>query len=345
MHVMEFPRTVILGENILNKISDIISYHGLKNPLILSGDTTYKIAGKKIAKQLNCRSYIVEKTNLAEVKKIEKFMLNKNIDCAVGVGGGRITDAAKLSSALTNIHWISVPTSPSNDSMSSNSIAFLLSREVEESFKDRPKVHPPIAIFADMNIIEKAPKRMLAAGCGDLISNYTAVKDWKLANELKGEYFSDYASSLSLMSATLLMENVKIFSEDISESYRIVVKGLSSSGVAMSIAGSSRPASGSEHMFSHALDLLGSNALHGEQSGIGTIMMMHLHRDNWEKVRETLKFVSAPTNSEEIGIDEETIVKALTIAHKIRERYTILGTKGLTTKAARDLAKKTKVIS
>ena len=51
-----------------------------------------------------------------------------------------------------------------------------------------------------------------------------------------------------------------------------------SSGMAISIAGNSRPASGSEHKFSHALDMIAPKpALHGEQCGVGTIMMMYLH--------------------------------------------------------------------
>jgi len=113
----------------------------------------------------------------------------------------------------------------------------------------------------------------------------------------------------------------------------------------MSIAGSSRPASGSEHMFSHALDIVAEKpALHGEQCGVGTIMMMSLHGGDWKRIREVLKCIGAPVTAEELGVDRDEIIEALLMAHRIRpERYTILGS-GLTKGAAIKLAKKTGII-
>ncbi len=117
----------------------------------------------------------------------------------------------------------------------------------------------------------------------------------------------------------------------------------------MSIAGSSRPASGSEHMFSHALDRIAppKAALHGEQcGGVGTIMMMYLHGGNWQEIRDALKKIGgAPTNAEELGIEDKYIIEALLQAHSIRpDRYTILGN-GLTLSAAEKVARITKVIN
>ena len=114
----------------------------------------------------------------------------------------------------------------------------------------------------------------------------------------------------------------------------------------MSIAGSSRPASGAEHKFSHALDQIADTpALHGAQCGIGTIMMMYLHGGDWEQVRKALKAVGAPTTAQQLNIPDEQIIQALVKAHEIKpERYTILGFKGLTEDAAGALAKTTMVI-
>ena len=152
---------------------------------------------------------------------------------------------------------------------------------------------------------------------------------------------------LSQMSAELILKNkdaIEVMDED---GIRILVESLINSGIAMGIAGSSRPASGAEHMFSHALDLIADKpALHGEQCGVGTIMMLYLRGDDrWEEIREFLMDVGAPTNYKQLGVKESEIIKALTIAHTIRpERYTILGENGLTEKAAINLAKETKVI-
>jgi len=116
--------------------------------------------------------------------------------------------------------------------------------------------------------------------------------------------------------------------------------------VAMSIAGSSRPGSGSEHLFSHALDLIvPKHALHGEQCGIGTILMARLHNINWKRIKETLQKVGAPTTAKELGIKPQYIVEALIKASTLRpERYTILDEKKLNYESAEKLAKATGVI-
>jgi glycerol-1-phosphate dehydrogenase [NAD(P)+] len=127
------------------------------------------------------------------------------------------------------------------------------------------------------------------------------------------------------------------------------------SGVAMSVAGNTRPASGAEHMFSHMLDHLGPRILlkgkkgrkplHGEQCGVGAIMMVYLHGGNWREIRDALIKLGAPTTSKELGISKKKIVEALVRAQEIRpERYTILGENGLTENAARKLAQTTGVI-
>ena len=340
---MEFPREVLLGRDILSRVKDIVNRFSFKAPLILTGPHTYKIAASKIEEEVQADLSIIEKSTISTIEDIQSLICDNSNDVIIGVGGGRIMDSSKLSATWTTLPWISVPTSPSNDSMSSQAISFLLSREAEEKGKFK-KAHAPLGVVIDMDIVEKAPRRMLIAGCGDLISNYTAVRDWELAHRLKGEYYSEYAAALSMMSAKLVVENARMVKDTPEEGARLVVKGLVSSGVAMSIAGSSRPASGSEHLFSHALDLLGCRAYHGEQSGVGTIMMNYLHNADWKSVRDVLMFIGAPTTATELGVDAATVVEALTLCHTLRKRYTILGENGITKKAAQALAEKTGVI-
>jgi len=113
----------------------------------------------------------------------------------------------------------------------------------------------------------------------------------------------------------------------------------------MGVAGSSRPASGSEHLFAHAMMRICPNkALHGELVGIGTIMMMYLHGGSWKRIKRALQTIGAPTTAYDLDIDPEDVITALTLAHKIRKRYTILGETGLTEDAAKKLAKRTGVI-
>ena len=208
------------------------------------------------------------------------------------------------------------------------------------------KANAPFALIADTTIISQAPYRFTAAGFSDIISNLTAVEDWKLAYKLINEPFSDSAAALSVMTAKLLIDEADNIHPNNENSASVVVKGLISSGMAISIAGNSRPASGSEHKFSHALDMIAPKpALHGEQCGVGTIMMMYLQGGDWQNIKSVLEKVNAPTTAKELGIDEEYIIEALIQAHNIRkERYTILGDRGLTREAAENIALKTHVI-
>ena len=127
---------------------------------------------------------------------------------------------------------------------------------------------------------------------------------------------------------------------------REIVEALISAGVASCIAGSSRPCSGAEHLFSHAVDKLEPGVgLHGEKCGIGAIMIAKLQGQDWKNIVKTLKAVGAPTTAKEIGLKSNILAKALTIAQSLRpERYTILNQVNMTENKAIALAKSTKVI-
>jgi len=161
-----------------------------------------------------------------------------------------------------------------------------------------------------------------------------------------GEYYGSYSASLALMSAEVIIERSRAISKFGKDAVRELVEALISTGVAAGIAGSSRPCSGSEHLFSHYLDLVAPDAgLHGEKCGIGTIMMAKLHGADWRKIRTALKNVGAPVEASQIGVDDSKVVESLVKASSIRpDRYTILSRKRLTRKSATALARTTGVI-
>jgi len=162
---------------------------------------------------------------------------------------------------------VPIPTSASHDGISS---PFVSLRGNSKPYSI--KVETPIEIIADLNIISNAPYKLLASGCGDLIAKITAIKDWKLARDDTGEYFGEYAANLAYLGAKMILDISKnIIKNQIDiQITRTIVEGLISSGVAAGIAGSSRPCSGSEHLFSHALEHItnGKSGLHGERVGI-----------------------------------------------------------------------------
>jgi glycerol-1-phosphate dehydrogenase [NAD(P)+] len=254
--------------------------------------------------------------NIEELERVESF--SDGIDFLVGIGGGRPIDLAKQAGFNKNIPFISIPTAASHDGFGSARASIR-----QEGSKTSMQAIPPIAVVADTNIISKAPKRLLAAGVGDIISNKTAVLDWKLEGQ-EADY-SEYAAALSEMAAQLVEDGIEKVASGTEEGVRLVVKALISSGVAMSIAGTSRPASGGEHKFSHWLDANIENpALHGEQCGLGSIVTMNLHGGDWEKIRDTLKAVNAPINAKGLGMDDGTILSAFINCKEIRPQRTTI---------------------
>ncbi|MDC0161281.1 NAD(P)-dependent glycerol-1-phosphate dehydrogenase [Marine Group III euryarchaeote] len=320
---MILPRMVVTGPGVLEQIPAIIAELDIpERGLIVCDTNTLEIAGNKVIEYLEAGSHPMHKieikgANIEELERVESF--SEDIDFLVGLGGGRPIDIAKQAGFNKNIPFISIPTAASHDGFGSARASIR-----RDGRKTSMQAIPPIAVVADTEIISRAPKRLLGAGVGDIISNQTAVLDWKLAGQ-KADY-SEYAAALSEMAAELVENDIAKVASGEEEGVRLVVKALISSGVAMSIAGTSRPASGGEHKFSHWLDSnCDSPALHGEQCGLGSIVTMYLHGGNWKRIRDTLKAVNAPINSKELGIDEDIIVNAFLNSKEIRpQRVTIL---------------------
>jgi len=329
---MQLPREVIVGNGTIEHVTEISLKVGFtKSALIVAGSKTYDIAGKTVkamleGEGLEVNTFLVESATVEDVKAVEEKIRVLKPQVVFGVGGGTKIDVAKLSSARQQIPFVSVPTTASHDGIASPLSSV---KGFEKPYSVMAQA--PIAIIADTNIIMKAPWRFTISGCGDVIAKFTAVSDWKLAHEEKNEYYGGYA---------------KMITSESEDGLRVLIEALISCGVSMSIAGSSRPCSGSEHLFSHALDMVKPNhAMHGEQCGVGTIMMTYLHRENWKRIKDTLKNLGAPTNAHELDVEGEDLVKALEMAATIRpERYTILNKLNLNRRTCEKVAKITGMI-
>ncbi|MDH5698152.1 MAG: sn-glycerol-1-phosphate dehydrogenase, partial [Nitrosopumilus sp.] len=315
-----------------------------KKVSLISGIHVKKILRQKIEKSLENKKikfvwHISKDNQFSSLKKIQMDVKKDHSDIIAGIGGGRSVDTAKMVAFNLDIPFVSVPTAASHDGIASPFVSIK---------SDKPHsivASAPLGVFVDIDIIKKAPLRLLASGCGDLVANISAVKDWKLGRDKTGEYYGRYSANLAIMSAEIVMEQSSQYAKKGLDA-RVIVEALISAGVASCIAGSSRPCSGAEHLFSHALDKIApGKGLHGEKCGLGAIMIAKLQGQNWKEIIKTLKDVGAPTTAKQIGVTPEQVVDALMIAQDLRpERYTILKEIDMTERRAKNLAKSTKVI-
>ncbi len=190
----------------------------------------------------------------------------------IGYGGGKALDVAKYVAFLTRLPYIAVPTSLSNDGFCSPQSSLTL----EGRRKSLPSAMP-FGVALDTEICLAAPEILWLSGVGDLVAKLTAVADWKLAFNAVGTLVDDFAA---LLSDATVFQFIARPTRDI-EGVRLLGTSLMLNGIAMEVCGSSRPASGSEHLISHALDSLGGKPrMHGLQVGVAAYLVSLLQGQN-----------------------------------------------------------------
>lgn len=186
----------------------------------------------------------------------------------IGLGGGKALDAAKLAAHWRGRPYLAVPTSLSNDGFASPQASVTVQgrrRSVPASM--------PFGVVIDTAVCLGAPPVLWLSGIGDLSAKLTAVTDWKLAFHAVGTPVDDFAALLADASFYQLLARPE---RDL-DGIRLLASALLINGIAMSICGSSRPASGSEHLISHAFDLIATRPrLHGLQVALATAICCRL---------------------------------------------------------------------
>ncbi|MBF0478862.1 MAG: iron-containing alcohol dehydrogenase family protein [Candidatus Omnitrophica bacterium] len=195
-------------------------------------------------------------------------------------GGGKALDIAKYVAFLGQIPYVASPTALSNDAFCSPQSSL--------EFKGKKRSFPaaiPYGVVIDTEVCLNAPMILWLSGIGDLVSKITAVYDWKLAHKIKGTQVDDFAALLSDATVFQLMAKPE---HDL-DGIKLLGTALMLNGIAMAICGSSRPASGSEHLISHALDQICKKPrLHGLQVGTATYLISQLQGQGTTKIAKLL---------------------------------------------------------
>ncbi|KJK56587.1 iron-containing alcohol dehydrogenase family protein [Saccharothrix sp. ST-888] len=245
-----------------------------------------------------------------------------HFDAVVGLGGGKIIDAAKYAAARVGLPLVAVATNLAHDGICSP-----VSTLDNDAGRGSYGVPSPIGIVVDLDVIREAPTRFVAAGIGDVISNISACADWELSHEVTGEKVDGLAVAMARSAGeNLLRHPGRLADQDL---LTCLAEALVLSGIAMNIAGSTRPSSGACHEISHALDVLypKRSAQHGEQVGLGAAFASHLRgeRELTGLIVDRLRCHELPVTAAQIGFTEAEFTEAVYYAPNTRPgRFTIL---------------------
>lgn len=314
-----------IAPGVIKQVQESLSLiKNLDKVLYVSDPIVDGLYGQGVREQLNnvcrVREELVDSNTISYAMSVAEKVIATDIDCIVGLGGGKVLDVCKYAAFTAKKPFLSLPTTMANDGIASP-IAVLKRQD------EKPKslgCAAPTILLLDTKLIMDGPIQLIKAGIGDTISNYMALKDWTFAVERGRDPMNGYAY---LMSQTALDVLMKTQYQSICQEFMdVLARSLVLSGCAMEYAGSSRPVSGSEHLFSHALDYYSARKnLHGIPVALGTVAVLKLLEEDYGEVLKYLRTFEVDINPEHLGIDKETFVHCMQMATSMRkDRFTHL---------------------
>ena len=242
-------------------------------------------------------------------------------DAVVGIGGGRVLDVAKYAATMVGLPMVAVATNLAHDGLCSP-VAALVQGGRKGSFG----VAMPLAVVVDLDYVRRSPVRMRRAGVGDVLSNLSAIADWELAAGELDEQVDGLAVTFARTAGESMLHRPDGIEDD--SFLTALAEALVLSGLAMSVAGSSRPCSGGDHEILHAVDsLFPGTSNHGELAGVGALFTTLLREDEllFHDLSSCLARHGLPRTPGELGLSDEQFAQAVQYAPSTRPgRYTVL---------------------
>jgi glycerol-1-phosphate dehydrogenase [NAD(P)+] len=325
IHRIAIPSILEVGKGNINNVGTLIKKTMFQKVSIYFGEGIEELFGEAIRNSLKEVNIEISKVETISDIKFEEistkaFAISNDVEALIGVGGGKVIDAVKYMSFLKKLPFISIPTSTSNDGFSSAGASLLVNgRRMSLPAKT------PYGIIVDIDVIKGAPEKFIYSGIGDLVSNITALYDWKFEEEHGKVVIDDFATMISKKAVnSFVRTEFKTIKDDLF--LKELVDSLTLNGISMEIAGDSSPASGSEHLISHALDkFLEVPQLHGIQVGIATYIMSKVQNHRFERISKVLKETGFFEYVKTLKMRKEDFKKAIDISPSIKpNRYTYI---------------------
>ena len=223
----------------------------------------------------------------------DRGLSSVSVDVLVAIGSGTIHDLTRYAATEYDIPFVSIPTAASVDGYVANVAALTW-----DGLKRTVAGVSPRWILADTDIFSAAPSRLTASGVSDFLGKYISILDWKIAHLVTGEYICEEVCDLlekALRDVSRVLEDIRFGDKDAIEK---LMYALLLSGLCMQMVESPRPVSGAEHMVSHLWDLNvlneKTNALHGEQVGLGLLIVT----DYYKKLGYAIRHKNVTVKSE-----------------------------------------------
>jgi glycerol-1-phosphate dehydrogenase [NAD(P)+] len=347
----------------LKQVCPFLQSRGYRNITVVADLNTYHAAGKRLSEYLTQSQMIHHLCMIVpnqqgdvvadEASLIQVFLETpSDVDALVAVGAGTIHDIVRFVSFKMNKPFVSVPTAASVDGFTSAGAPLIL-----RGTKKTVQATPPIAVFADLDVLCTAPKHLMAAGFGDMIAKYTSLVDWRFSHIMADEPYCLTGAEWTQQALESCINHMEEIKESKIEGIKVLMQALVQSGLAMLLVGHSRSASGAEHHLSHywEMDFLKNGkaqVLHGAKVGVATVIITDLYQRVFnqldsnrisklspyfiemkkmvdqipepETLRKLLQQVGGPSLPEELDISPSLVKKALTEAYHLRDRYTVL---------------------
>lgn len=319
------PTLLKVEAGALEKTGPYLKENDFKNIVIYFGNGLIDMFGYKVLDSLktadvNVLEYCeLDTVDMDDIIKLA-FNLPNSVQAVIGLGGGKVIDAAKYIGFLRKLPFISIPTSSSSDGFSSASASLIINGR-------RSSVPACMAygIIVDTQVIKSAPQKFLYSGIGDMVSKITALYDWQFEEAHGAAQVNDFALMIAKKAVNSFVRtpfesiNDDLFLKELLDS-------LAMSGIANEIAGSSAPTSGSEHLISHALDkMLETPQLHGVQVGIATYLMSLVQNHRYQRINTVFTKTGFWDYVSTLPLNVDDYIKAIDLAPSIKPfRHTYL---------------------
>ena len=284
------PRQIVYGEDALDRLAGLCAgVTAGRHVAVLVDARTRRAAGAEAARALSQEGWLVSEYLVPDpsagcspvcddVTKEALAIRMDRCDLILSVGAGVINDLGKWLAMEAGVPWVTFATAASMNGYTSANVAPTLA-----GVKSLLRAAPPAAVVSSPSVLAAAPYELTAAGLGDVLAKSVSSADWKLNHLLFGDYYCRASVELIAEIEPLYLERPEALAQRDAQALRALFEALLLSGAAMTMAESSAPASGGEHLISHSLDMMSSldgrrHDLHGRQVGVGTILASELYR-------------------------------------------------------------------